>query len=178
MPTSDEYAVGRTIVRIGSAAAEMQKRPYFDFGIGTNVCAGRDSVLKVAKEVLGGNSGRILWIDFDIVVNTPPGELAKYLNEAEDKNYNIVAPYRRIDKYSSISRTTGEILKWDEIGTLEQYETISWAGLGFYYGHTPFDYKFHMSGEAGEDYHFFADNKIELRVDKRIVLYHNKRIFI
>jgi hypothetical protein len=178
IPTRDEYMLGRTLLAISSTAAELHRQAYFDFGFGSNICTGRDSILKVAKDVMGGDSGRILWLDSDVMISTPPNELARYLKEAEEKGYNIASPYRRTDQYSSIGKAEGGLLKWDDLGKLEQYDKISWAGLGFYYGYTPFNYKFYMSGDVSEDYHFFMDNKIELRVDKRITLYHSKRVYV
>lgn len=178
IPTPDEYMIGRSVVDICATAMQMNRMPYVAIGIGSSICAGRQQIIRTAKATLGGDSARMLWLDSDIWVRTPPAELAKYMQEADEKGYNIVAPYRRLDQDSSISKVLGEPLKWNELDGLQQYEKVMYAGLGFYYGHTPFDYTFHMSADISEDYNFFTDNKIELRIDKRIVLYHNKRIFI
>jgi hypothetical protein len=180
IPTRDEYVVGRTLSSLFDAALLMDKKPEFVYGVGTNICGGRDLILKMIKERIDFDSCRMLWLDSDIWIRTPPEELAKYLREADEKNYNIVAPYRRADMkgaLSSIGHTDG-VLYWDALATLDQYAKVPWAGLGFYYGITPLNYKFYMSGEFSEDYHFFYDNKIELRVDKRIELSHYKTVFI
>lgn len=178
IPTRDEYMIGRTIGDISAAAILMKRLPLFLYGVGTNLCAGRDLILKLAKENAGADSCRMLWLDSDIWIRTPAADIAKYLQEADDKNYNIIAPYRRLDQDSSVNSPDGKPFKWDELGKLEQHQKVLSAGMGFYYGDTPLNYKFYMSGDVSEDHNFFADNKLEPRIDKRIELYHSKRIFI
>ncbi|MHB1830456.1 MAG: hypothetical protein ACYCO0_03610 [Candidatus Micrarchaeaceae archaeon] len=182
IPAKNEYMIGRTIADICATLKIIKKDPIFAYGVGTNICGGRDLILRLAKENLKKDSSRMLWLDSDIWIKTPPNELAKCLQDADDKDYNIIAPYRRMDNgsaaLSSISKVPGEVLVWDDVEKLEQYEKVSWAGLGFYYGFTPFNYTFHMTGSIGEDYYFFTENKIEVRVDKRIILHHYKNIFI
>lgn len=180
IPTRDEYVVGRTLTDVFKTALLMGKTPEFVYGVGTNICGGRDLILKLAKEKLATDSCRMLWLDSDIWIRTPPEELASYLKEADSKGYNIVAPYRRSDKQGTLSSVGNDdgVFYWDALDKLQQYSTVSWAGLGFYYGTTPLGYNFYMSGELSEDYHFFKDNKIELRLDKRIILHHYKQVFI
>ncbi len=180
IPTKDEYVVGRTMSDIFKTALLMNKTPEFIWGVGTNICGGRDLILKLAKEKISSSSCRMLWLDSDVWIRTPPEELATYLKEADENNYNIVAPYRRSDKQGTLSSVGNDdgVYYWDALNTLQQYSPVTWAGLGFYYGITPLDYKFYMSGDLSEDYHFFKDNKIELRLEKRIALGHYKQVFI
>ena len=97
IPTRDEYVVGRTLSSLFDAALLMDKKPEVVYGVGTNICGGRDLILKLIKDKISLNACRMLWLDSDIWIRTPPEELAKYLREADEKNYNIVAPYRRAD---------------------------------------------------------------------------------
>ncbi len=133
IPAKNEYMIGRTISDVCAALKIIKKDPVFAYGIGTNICGGRDLILKLAKENLKKDSSRMLWLDSDIWIKTPPNELARCLQDADAKNYNIIAPYRRMDNgspvLSSISKVPGEVLVWDDVEKLEQYEKVSWAGL-------------------------------------------------
>jgi hypothetical protein len=52
------------------------------------------------------------------------------------------------------------MLTIEEYKTIKPYDQIAMAGLGFYYGDLPLNYKFHADGKPylGEDLNFFFDN--------------------
>ncbi len=65
----------------------------------------------------------------------------------------------------------------EEIHKLRNYDRVDCAGLGFYYGWVPLDYKFHTD-LVGEDFYFYLENKLELRFAKKIRLDHRQTCWL
>jgi hypothetical protein len=70
------------------------------------------------------------------------------------------------DGYVALAHENGSLYTVEETRQLRPWDRVANAGLGFYYGWLPLDYKFHEDGAfGGEDLNFFWDNPwIEPRV--------------
>lgn len=124
-----------------------------------------------------------LLIDDDIAIENNPDELAKIFIEAEQKNINIIGNYA-----DAHGNSVQRLVKDNEVVALPHKEKdtdyLNMAdyrcGLGFYYGHLPKDYTFHMDA-MGEDYNFFKDNEQlhnNMYLDFRIKLAHYKSHYV
>jgi hypothetical protein len=131
---------------------------------------------------------RALWLDSDVKIleSEPVVEAFRY---ADQNNINIVADYLRspwpnpdhtIYHRQKFQKDDGSIVeKFDvmytttEIESMPNYSKVDFAGLGFCYGWVPLKYEFHRS-RMGEDFWYYIDNKLEIRLAKQIKLAHKK----
>jgi hypothetical protein len=121
---------------------------------------------------------RGLLLDDDIWVDDAQ-ELAAIFTTADANGWNIVGPYMLADKSMSILTPPTEPggnphrMTVEEVADLDEYSNIWAAGLGFYYGDLPLEYKFHEGNPwVGEDLNFFCDNpQLETRVAPMRVLH-------
>ena len=77
--------------------------------------------------------------------------------------------------YHSAEHEANDSYTNEEVDKMENYAPVEYSGLGFYYGDLPLNYKFH-SDDMGEDFYFFKENHLELRLAKNIKLLHVKSI--
>lgn len=179
IPTKNLSANVPTIVKVIFASFIMGKSPSMTVSDSSTVCMARSSICNEIK-LKSSNSDleRVLWLDSDIFIDNSPEELATIFLEADKHRRNIVGFYNLADKRGSMTAFDDTNIDFAKFRELEQFTSVKFAGLGFYYGDTPLNYRFHESYNAGEDFNFFIDNKIEIVVDKRIILHHNKNMFI
>lgn len=174
----------QTSVTVHSALARLNRQPYVigSGGAGGGAGRGRGGVaiartmlLQGAREWAPGlKAVRGLWVDDDIEVRPDQaGKLADAIEESDRHNWNLVVPYRILD--SMTGRLNWCVFHWtthapftdQELSDFKDYDVIDgFAGMGFYYGYTPLEYHFSLGGpnDEGEDFRFFKENQIELRV--------------
>ena len=179
IPTRNLSANIPSIVKVMFASFLMDKMPSVTVSDSSTVCMARSSICHEIKiKATNKNVERVLWLDSDIFIDNTPEELATVFMEADKQHKNIVGFYNLADKRGSMTAFDDTNIDFAKFRELEQFTSVKFAGLGFYYGDTPLNYRFHESYNAGEDFNFFIDNKIEIVVDKRIILHHNKNMFI
>ena len=145
----------------------------------------RNKVIDVLKKQLDehnityGNTIRALWFDDDICILDHPKKLADMIVEADRQNYNIVANYHNIWKGTEMINTIFKpdlevagmykSLNLEELDSFKMFDLLPEdyvAGLGFYYGDIPLDYKYHAfdkRSKFGEDFNFYRENSLQLR---------------
>lgn len=178
IPTPTLATNGVSLMKAIYAALFLGKEPSVTFSDSSTICAARTACLQNIRKLTDKKSERILWLDSDIIIMNEPNELRDILKEADDKDYNICGFYNLRDKRGSINDFGFKNIDSDAFKKMEQYSKVMFAGLGFYYGYTPIDYQFHESFNRGEDFNFYTENNITLRIDKRLVLGHVKAIII
>lgn len=178
IPSSSFHAMIPSVLAVSYAAMALQKDLVMCIGGGSGVVTARQNVIAKVKEQSSAEVERVLWVDADIAIANPVQELVEIINDADRYHYNVVGFYNLADGRGSMTDMEGKNIDRKRFAELQQYEKISWAGMGFYYGDTPLKHQFSMKVGVGEDYGFFKDNNIELRVDKRISLNHWKSMFI
>ena len=181
----------QTSCTIFSAASLMGRTPYAinSEGTGGGGGRGRGGVALARTTLLQGarkwvnvpevKAIRGLWVDDDLelrgVATTGDNQakkLAQSIEEADRHGWNFVVAYRLLkpsgeEKWAPTHWKLNEPYTTNELASMKDFDVIDgFSGLGFYYGETPLDYHFRMGGanDEGEDYAFFKDNKIELRV--------------
>ncbi|MEM3264680.1 MAG: hypothetical protein QXH07_01870, partial [Thermoplasmata archaeon] len=131
---------------------------------------------------------RMLWIDSDIMLKNPM-QFSEVIKYAYEKDYNIVGNYHNIhgDKVTNTIYKRGKTdYMWDSLTDSDieklckdqntDYPIIEGAGLGFYYGRVPIDYKFHQD-KQGEDFWFYTDcDFYQFRLASKLELAHWKEI--
>ncbi len=145
-------------------------------------------VLKENLKIITGqdvNECRALMLDSDMMIKSSAEELAAWFTEADKNKWNLIGNYRTIinrDLEKGIT-VTNMILRPNknlyeeeygrkyyyyenytdkEIAELKFGDSLgdSVAGLGFYYGDCPLDYKFYFD-LYGEDFNFFRDMQVK-----------------
>ncbi len=164
-------------------------------------------VLRDNLKIITGHSVmscRALMLDSDMMIKSSAEELASWFMEADKNDWNVIGNYKTIinrDLEKGIT-VTNMILrenrnKYEEVDgkTYYYYENYtdkeiedlkfgddlgnSVAGLGFYYGYCPLDYKFYMQ-LYGEDFNFFRDLQAKGKTFKFIPvkMKHQKSVII
>ena len=172
-------AMGRSIATLYNTFYALGKQPLYLQSAGAGYAAVRSASFELTQQVFQGRTTlRGLLLDDDIWVDDSVG-LGEIITIADENGWNIVAPYMLADKSMSIlTPPVGDSeyphrMTVEEVADLEEYSKIWAAGLGFYYGDLPLEYKFHEGNPwAGEDLNFFCDNpQLETRVAPMRVLH-------
>jgi hypothetical protein len=151
-------AVAQSIVTIWNALYAMNREPIYVQFEAHGYAFVRSGVFRQLKEDLGATRIRGIMIDDDILIKDQV-ELMKAIATADQYNWNFVAPYRVRDGYVALAHESGDLFTVEETKRLRPWDRVPNAGLGFYYGWLPIDYKFHEDGAfGGEDLNFFWDN--------------------
>jgi len=161
-PTRDEQgAVARTMAVLWNVIFSRRKLPLYIHASCVGYARVRTNSFQEAKKHLpaGIEVVRGFLLDDDILL-TDEGALYDAVKIADEKHWNIVAPYRTKHNHICICDETGTMLSIEEFSKLAPYAPVHYAGLGFYYGDIPLNYEFHADGKpfAGEDLNFFHDN--------------------
>jgi hypothetical protein len=178
IPTPNLTTNGLSLMRAIYTALFLGREPSVTFSDSSTICTARTSCVETIKKISGHEVERVLWLDSDIMIMNEPSELKQVIEEADKNKYNISGFYNLRDKRGSITGLDKQNIDKEKFNSLNQYDKLLFSGLGFYYGDTPLNYQFKESFNRGEDYNFFIDNNIELRIDKRLVLGHVKSIII
>ena len=146
----------------------------------TTISAARTFMFRTFKEKTGLNSVRGFLVDSDMYIHFGNIEkLTEICRTADEKHYNFVIPYRINEQYSSILLNEKELMPNQKAAELKNWQRVKAAGLGFYYGDLPLSYNFHTNREgAAEDWFFFTENKLSVRVNTEIKIYHVKPILL
>lgn len=158
-------AVAQSIVTIWNALFLMGREPIYVQFEAHGYAFVRAGVFRQLKQELMTDRVRGIMIDDDILIQDQEG-LIKAIATADMYGWNFVAPYRVRDGYVALAHEDGSLYTVAETKALRPWDRVPNAGLGFYYGWLPIDYKFHEDGAfGGEDLNFFWDNQwIEPRV--------------
>lgn len=181
IPTPNGNMPIKTMMSLFQTAYLLKRaiEPFSEAG-NLGIPAARTHLFKKTREFYDNqNVIRGLMIDSDIVFDRPD-ILAEYIEIADKNNWNLVGNYM----HRNTNKLENTVYYRDENQaflpyTIEQYKelddlsVIESAGLGFYYGDLPLNYKFHSSFN-GEDVNFFDDNKLEIRIMKKLNLGHQK----
>lgn len=178
IPTKNMQSIAPSLVKVIYTSFVMQKEPSITFSDSSTVCMARSSILREIGEKSKRRYVRMLWLDSDIFIDNEPQDLAQILLEADENDMNIVGFYNLADSRGSITGMDKSNIDKNKFRDIQQHERLSFAGLGFYYGIADTSYRFHEEINAGEDYFFFMDNNIDVRIEKRIILHHAKYLFI
>lgn len=131
-------------------------------------------------------SARGFMVDSDIRWDgTENDKIAEEARKADEKKYNFVVPYRIKGDVSILIKTVNtEPQSYHRVSTQqyvsewENYQECDVAGLGFYYGDLPLNYKFNFDHGYGEDMNFFLDNKVRPKVVNAITIGHIKKMWL
>ena len=166
-----------SFTKVFFASLLLDRIPQPTFSDSSTICMARTSILKSIRDIEKKSEIRMLWLDSDIMIMNEPDQLAAILKDADKKDINILGLYNLTDGRTSATGSDGRtIITSDDESPL--YIPAKYGGLGFYYGRTPLEYAFHEEFGAGEDYNFFVENEINVHVDTRVQLKHNKNLFI
>lgn len=154
----------------------------------SGITAARQYCFDVLAEFFKTTSIRGLWLDSDIRIMDQAATL-EAIRYADEHNINIVGNYLRgtvgqedntVYHRQKFTSEDGSIVEKfdiaytnDEIDKMPNYSKVDFAGLGFYYGYLPLTYNF-MRDRMGEDFHFYYDNKLDIRLAKQVQLAHRK----
>jgi hypothetical protein len=165
--TRDEHgAPAATIACIYSSLFKNRLSTMYIQNGGLGYAHARNVVFADALDKIQRIKVRGSLLDDDVKLTDQP-QLDKIIKYADEKNYNVVAPYRTLGNRLSIVKrippkpngTSTEMLTEEEARQIKPFERIQLAGLGFYYGWIPLDYKFHEGiPYIGEDLNFFEEN--------------------
>jgi hypothetical protein len=152
----------------------------------------RTELFKTARRELGVNTVRGLMFDSDIYFNQPD-VLADYIMAADASGFDLAADYphlrEQVTSCMELEHTTyyrekkpglaGTLVPYsdEEYDALPDLAEVSDAGLGFFYGTLPLDYRFHAAAN-GEDINFFLDNEIHPHLMKKLRLGHLKPVLV
>lgn len=120
---------------------------------------------------------KILFFDTDMYILNDPGEIAKIIKEADEKDLNICGNYKKGDNNWILDEN---IYKEEIINDNYIYiDPFKYAvPFGFLYCYIPYSYIFKMTN-VGEDIYFTRENpEIKIYLDKRIKLGHLKRVLL
>ena len=170
---SFQGAMARSISTLYNMFYALGKAPVYLQSTGAGFAAARTASFELTQEVFRGKAVmRGLMLDDDMWVDDAQG-LSEIITMADNNGWNIVVPYMLGDNiHMSILEAPreGESIPYkltvDEVADLDEYSKIWAAGLGFYYGDLPLEYKFREGKPwIGEDLNFFCDNpQLETRV--------------
>lgn len=165
--TRDEHgAVAATIATIYSALYSLRKTPHYLQTGALGYAMSRTKLSREAQQVYQTNRIRGFLIDDDVRL-VDQKALQKVIQIADQRKWNVVAPYRsKAGRFSILKKipplasgTSTEMLTEADLAKIKPYDEIELAGLGFYYGDIPLDYEFHEGNPyTGEDLNFFYDN--------------------
>lgn len=165
--TRDEQgAVATTVATIYSALYCLRKTPHYIQTGALGYAKARTNLSREAMATYQVKKVRGFLLDDDVRL-TDQKALQKVIQIADQKKYNVVAPYRtKSGRFSIIKKcepkasgTITEMITQQELAAIKPYDEIEMAGLGFYYGDIPLDYEFHEGNPyTGEDLNFFHDN--------------------
>lgn len=146
------------------------KNPVYLQAAGAGYAAVRTASFALTKDTFSDVSTlRGVMLDDDIWLDDAEA-LKAAMDTADEHGWNIVIPYMLADRSFSILSPVedGLVHKMTEaeVADLDEYQPIWAAGLGFYYGDIPLDYRFHEgSPYVGEDVNFFVENpELQVRV--------------
>lgn len=159
-PTRDEQgAVARSVAVLWNVIFSRRKLPVYIHASCVGYARVRTNSFEEARKHVDKDVVRGFLIDDDILL-TDEGALYDAVKVADEKGWNIVAPYRTKHNRICVCDETGTMLSIEDFKKLGPYAPVPFAGLGFYYGDIPLKYEFHADGKpfAGEDLNFFYDN--------------------
>jgi hypothetical protein len=131
----------------------------------------RNKSFELMRAEVNDNVIRGFLIDSDVVTNFSSTELMEYMKYADDHNYNFSVPYPIGYGHIDVMDSNGKEILKSLYDKLKDWDTVYATGLGFYYGDIPLDYTF-RSDKFGEDYYFFKDCDLNLRIVKSLKLTH------
>jgi hypothetical protein len=157
--------VGVTVATLAQVAGLLRRSMFFALGTGAwGIAMNTTSLVRLVAKTLGINKFRGILVQSDIMIPMECADsLATAILQADKENVNFVVPAKTIfNKWNVNDGLTDEQYK-----ELPNWTKIVHSGLNFYYGDLFADYTFHEGdGNKGEDWHFYDDNKIELRALK------------
>jgi hypothetical protein len=131
----------------------------------------RNKSFELMRAEVNDNVIRGFLIDSDLITNFSTMELMQYMKYADDHNYNFSVPYPIGYGHIDVMDSNCKEIPKSEYDKLKDWDTVYATGLGFYYGDIPLDYTF-RSDKFGEDYYFFKDLNLNLRIVKSLKLTH------
>lgn len=131
----------------------------------------RNKSFELMRAEVNDNVIRGFLIDSDLITNFSTMELMQYMKYADDHNYNFSVPYPIGYGHIDVMDSNCKEIPKSEYDKLNDWDTVYATGLGFYYGDIPLDYTF-RSDKFGEDYYFFKDLNLNLRIVKSLKLTH------
>lgn len=160
-------AVAETIVTIWNVLWQLNMEPMYVQMQSHGYAFVRANLFRELREGLKVNKIRGFMIDDDILLKSNMQKhLSAAIQTADAYQWNFVSPYRTRDGYVTILDDQHQMMTPAQVGMLRPWDRITNAGLGFYYGDLPLDYKFHEGGVfGGEDLNFFWENpQLEPRI--------------
>lgn len=160
-------AVAETIVTLWNSLWSLGKSPVYVQFQSHGYAFVRAGVFANMKQEFKTDVVRGFMIDDDVVLKATSQQLLMAaITTADQYHWNFVSPYRTRDGYVAVSKENGDLMTVEEVRSFAHFDRIPNAGLGFYYGDLPLNYRFHEDGVfGGEDLNFFYDNpQLEPRI--------------
>lgn len=127
---------------------------------------------------------RGLWLDTDIrFLDDQIDAIVEEIKKADEEGYSFAVPYYVAPDKTSVSNSPLglKMLTRKELDNLPEYSKLTAAGFGFWYGDIYLDYRFHYDMHDGkwngEDINYFIENPVDLRLVKKIELFHKKYVW-
>ena len=168
VPSRDGRVSGFTLSFLISCFYNLGYSVFYFQGTGNEgYSISRTNLFLLARDALRVDNIRGFLLDDDIVMRNGLDKLIQSVKIAEDKCLNFVAPYKLINGFSSISKTSKgdpkDMYTWEEAQKIPDWTEVKGSGLGFYYGEIPLTYTFHENENGvGEDLNFFNDNNLKI----------------
>ncbi len=175
----DGKVAGPTLWLLTVACIELQRIPLYFSVSGTGFLKGLNSMVESLKQAFPGRETvRAIWFEEDIFIE--PNErnqnlLKQGFSKADENNWNLVSNYHLFMgtqngqmKFTNSYFHKSPLMSYsdNDVRTLQPFDIVEMAGLGFYYGEVSLNYSFHESGgvnDVGADFWFHADHNHTLR---------------
>jgi len=184
VPCRNGMMLGDSVAKVYETADHLNRLMRFSISAaGSAPWEARTALCSIVGQRLGVEKFRALFLDADVFIQNAL-DAANAIRVADANGWNIIAPYRQADSIKSWSvfkhRGHGEDVHVldEELASMDDYEEVESAGLGFYYGDVYTHYQFYSNTLATEDIHFFRDNDIRPRVAKSVKLFTLKSVYI
>jgi len=190
------YFPDTTMVNLMAVSNIMKRVFNYTYITGSALTVARKNLMENLKKRIIENGDDpeltyVLLIDSDIIIKNTPQELAEIFKEAEEKDINISALYKKANFTSVIigvySNDFAPVLldenheDWNRYNKYIPTYRKWYYPIGFYYGrYMPYDYIWRMDMK-GEDIYFVEQNDFlweRTFIDKRVKLGHIKEIII
>lgn len=186
IPTPDFSCNFFTMLTLFQVGMKTNNEYSFDFLVSksNNPVPSRQLLFEQLKMRSGQKVLRGFFIDSDSMISPEPKIVDKLINamkRADREHFSFVVPYRVVKNedvsYTAVFSNEGKLMSVEDVKQLFDFDKILSSGLGFYYGDLPLDYKFRFGDDRGEDWWFFKENNIDLRILK-MPCYHVKTMVL
>jgi hypothetical protein len=206
-PANDDTIINENVATMQWIAIN-RKQTWLPISYGkTGIVASRQMCLEALKNYFPKQKyARALWLDSDMRVISA-SKLLEAINYADEHNINIVANYKRgqppiydntvyirkvpdgkgglrdITEAEREASSEYEGERYDvpmtntELKNHPDYGVVDYAGMGCVWGWVPLTYTFHTDN-VGEDFYYFRDNSIKIRLAKQIQFSHRQSVWL